>query len=60
MLNFLNKMAKEIDLESRFVVENPDKVHGNIAHHDPSKDPDTPPKPQYEPMRRKMNMKLHY
>ena len=57
----MNKMAKEIDLESPFVVENPDKLPGNIAHHeDPSKDPDTAPKPQYEPMRRKMNMKLYY
>lgn len=54
-------MTKEIDLDSPGVVENPDKMPGRIAHNDdPASDPDTAPKPQFEPMRRRMNMNLHF
>lgn len=60
-MNFLNKMAKEIDLGSPGVVENPDKLPGRIVDkHDPASDPDTAPKPQFEPMRRRMNLKLQF
>ena len=57
----MNKMAKEIDLGSPGVVENPDKLPGRIVDkHDPASDPDTAPKPQFEPMRRRMNLKLQF
>lgn len=50
-------MAKEIDLESPFVVEKPDQLPGHIAnHYDLTKDPDTAPKPAFDAMRRKMNL----
>lgn len=52
-------MAKDIDLSSPFVVENPDLLPGHIANHsDPTKDPDTAPKPEFNPMRRRMNMNI--
>ncbi|EAW08659.1 putative hydrolase, alpha/beta fold family [Aspergillus clavatus NRRL 1] len=52
---FLNTMAKEIDLATPFVVEHPEKLPGQIANHfDPSKDPDMAPKPDFNPMRRKL------
>ncbi|OJJ81936.1 putative hydrolase, alpha/beta fold family [Aspergillus glaucus CBS 516.65] len=57
--NFFNKMAKEIDLSSPCVVENPDLLPGHIANHsDPTKDPDTAPKPEFNPMRRRMDMNI--
>ena len=57
MDDFFNKMAKEIDLESPFVVEKPDQLPGHIAnHYDSTKDPDTAPKPGFDAMRRKMNL----
>ncbi|OJJ43780.1 hypothetical protein ASPZODRAFT_73265 [Penicilliopsis zonata CBS 506.65] len=57
--NFLNKMAKEIDLTSSFVVEDPDKLPGKIASHPgPGKDADISPKPDFNPMRRKLAMPM--
>lgn len=53
-------MAKEIDLNSPFTVEKPNLLPGYIPHHDdPNKDPDTAPKPEFNSMRRKMDMKLY-
>lgn len=52
-------MAKEIDLETPFVVEKPDELPGHIAsHREPGKDPDTAPKPEFDPMRRKIALKM--
>ncbi|KAG2418762.1 hypothetical protein HFD88_001863 [Aspergillus terreus] len=57
--NFLNLMAKDIDLDTPFVVENPERLPGHIPNHaDPSKEPDTAPKPDFNPIRRKLDMKL--
>lgn len=57
--SFLNKMAKEIDPTIPGVVEHPDRLPGNIAHHnDPNKDPDLAPKPQFHPMQRKLALPL--
>lgn len=56
--NFLNKMAQEIDLGIPGVVEHPERLPGHIASHpNPSKDPDLAPKPDFNPMRRKLAMK---
>lgn len=58
MNNFFSKMAKEIDLASPITVEKPDLLPGHIANHgDSTKDADTAPKPEFNPMRRKMDMK---
>ncbi|KAJ5092329.1 AB-hydrolase YheT, partial [Penicillium alfredii] len=55
--NFLNKMAKEIDTQTPGVVENPEKLPGQIAKHPGlDKDPDLAPKPDFNPMRRKLAM----
>ena len=54
MTNYLKAFAKEIDLTTPFIVENPDIVPGKIAHHEDGKDPDTAPKPDFNPMRRKL------
>lgn len=52
-------MAKDIDLDTPFVVENPERLPGHIPNHpDPSKEPDTAPKPDFNPIRRKLDMKL--
>ncbi|KAJ5338866.1 AB-hydrolase YheT [Penicillium brevicompactum] len=57
--SFLNKMAREIDTTIPGVVEHPERLPGNIAHHDdPSKDPDLAPKPQFHPMQRKLALPL--
>ncbi|CAG8165466.1 unnamed protein product [Penicillium salamii] len=57
--SFLNKMAKEIDPTIPGVVEHPERLPGNIAHHnDPNKDPDLAPKPQFHPMQRKLALPL--
>ncbi|KAJ6151074.1 hypothetical protein N7470_007668 [Penicillium chermesinum] len=57
--NFLNKMAKEIDTDIPGVVEHPERLPGNIAHHSgPGKDSDKAPKPDYNPMRRKLDIGL--
>jgi hypothetical protein len=57
--NFLNKMAREIDVTIPGVVEHPEKLPGHIAHHDnPNKDPDLAPKPQFHPMQRKLALPL--
>jgi hypothetical protein len=57
--NFLNAMAKEIDLGTPFIVEHPEKLPGHIANHfDLNKDADTAPKPDFDPMRRKLAMKM--
>ncbi|KAJ5180288.1 hypothetical protein N7492_003498 [Penicillium capsulatum] len=57
--NFLNKMAKEIDPQIPGVVEHPEKLPGQIANHPgPDKDPDTAPKPKFNPVHRKLDMKL--
>lgn len=59
MTNFLNKMAKEVDLQKPFVVEKPDELPGHIAnHYEPGRDPDTAPKPEFDPMRRKLALKM--
>ncbi|CAG7929512.1 unnamed protein product [Penicillium olsonii] len=59
VINYLNKMAKEIDTTVPGVVENPERLPGNIAHHDdPNKDPDLAPKPQFHPMQRKLALPL--
>lgn len=55
----MNLMAKDIDLDTPFVVENPERLPGHIPNHaDPSKEPDTAPKPDFNPIRRKLDMKL--
>lgn len=57
--NFLNKMAREIDTEIPGVVEYPEKLPGHIASHaGVNKDPDMAPKPEFNPMRRKLDLKL--
>ena len=57
--NFLNKMAREIDISIPGVVEHPEKLPGRIAHHDGlGKDLDLAPKPEFNPVRRKLDMKL--
>jgi hypothetical protein len=57
--NFLNKMAKEVDLKTPFVVEKPDELPGHIAsHREPEKDLDTAPKPEFNAMRRKMALTM--
>ncbi|KAH1909762.1 hypothetical protein KXV57_000833 [Aspergillus fumigatus] len=57
--NFLNAMAKEIDLETPFIVEHPEKLPGHLANHfDLNKDADTAPKPDFDPMRRKLATKM--
>ncbi|PWY83007.1 AB-hydrolase YheT [Aspergillus heteromorphus CBS 117.55] len=57
--NFLNIMAKEVDLSVPFTVEDPEKIPGGIAHHyGPGKDLDTAPKPEYNPIRRKLALQV--
>ncbi|KAJ6024574.1 hypothetical protein N7540_005371 [Penicillium herquei] len=57
--NWLNTMAKDIDHQIPGVVENPDKLPGQIAHHSGmDKDADLAPKPDFAPTRRKLNMNL--
>ncbi|KAJ5752274.1 hypothetical protein N7520_009191 [Penicillium odoratum] len=57
--NFLNKMAKEIDHQIPGVVENPEKLPGLIASHPgPGKDADLAPKPDYNVLRRRLDMKM--
>jgi hypothetical protein len=57
--NFLNKMAREIDTTIPGVVEHPEKLPGHIAHHNGAgKDLDLAPKPEFNPVRRKLDMKL--
>lgn len=57
--NFLNKMAREIDIEIPGVVEHPEKLPGQIASHDnEGKIPDLAPKPDWNPVRRRLDMKL--
>lgn len=59
MTNFLNKMAREIDTEIPGVVEHPEKLPGQIASHaGVDKDPDMAPKPEFNPVRRKLDLKL--
>ncbi|KAJ5570273.1 uncharacterized protein N7459_009703 [Penicillium hispanicum] len=56
---FLNKMAEEIDTHIPGVVEYPEKLPGQIASHaDLGKDADLAPKPDFNPLHRKLNMKL--
>ncbi|KAJ5203983.1 AB-hydrolase YheT [Penicillium cinerascens] len=57
--NFLNKMAREIDTQIPGVVEHPEKLPGRIAHHAGlDKDPDVAPKPVFNPVHRRLDMKL--
>lgn len=52
-------MAKEIDTQIPGVVEYPEKLPGQIANHPGlDKDPDTAPRPEFNPVRRKLDMKL--
>lgn len=52
-------MAREINTSIPGVVEHPERLPGNIAHHDdPSKDPDLAPKPQFYAMKRKLSLPL--
>ncbi|KAB8070823.1 Alpha/Beta hydrolase protein [Aspergillus leporis] len=53
--NFLNTMAKEVDLETPFEVETPEKTPGHIANL--ASNLDTAPKPDFNPMRRKLDLK---
>lgn len=51
-------MAKEIDLSTPFVPQN-DILPGRLSSHsETAKDPDTAPKPDFNPMRRKLGMPL--
>ncbi|PYH98863.1 AB-hydrolase YheT [Aspergillus ellipticus CBS 707.79] len=55
VMNFLNIMAKEVDLSVPFEVEDSERLPGKIAHHEgPNKDLDTAPKPEFNPIRRKL------
>ncbi|KAI9934105.1 hypothetical protein ASPWEDRAFT_105427 [Aspergillus wentii DTO 134E9] len=57
VLNFLNKMAKEVDINAPVIVDHPEKLPGNIANHfGPGKDFDTAPKPEFNPVRRRLAM----
>ncbi|PLB49477.1 AB-hydrolase YheT [Aspergillus steynii IBT 23096] len=57
--NFLNLMAKEVDHETPFVVQNPENVPGHIqSHPGPGKDLDTAPKPHFNPVHRKLGLNL--
>ncbi|KAJ5279968.1 hypothetical protein N7478_005340 [Penicillium angulare] len=57
--NFLNTMAKEIDTKIPGVVEHLDKLPGQVAYHPGmDKDADVAPKPEFGPVRRKLDMKL--
>ncbi|KAF3403485.1 putative esterase [Penicillium rolfsii] len=57
--NFLNKMAREIDMSIPGVVEHPEKLPGYIASHPGlDKAPDMAPKPEFHPVNRKLDMKL--
>ncbi|KAJ5902511.1 hypothetical protein N7495_003039 [Penicillium taxi] len=59
VISFLNKMAKEIDTSIPPVVEHPDKMPGQVASHPgPGKDLDLAPKPDYHPLRRRLDLKL--
>ena len=52
-------MAKEIDLQIPGVVEHPEKLPGQVASHNGfGKDQDLAPKPDFNPMRRKLDMHL--
>lgn len=52
-------MAKEIDHETPFVVQNPENVPGHIeSHRGPGKDVDTAPKPNFNPVHRKLGLNL--
>jgi hypothetical protein len=48
-------MAKEVDLETPFEVETPEKTPGHIANL--ASNLDTAPKPDFNPMRRKLDLK---
>ncbi|CAK42236.1 putative esterase YMR210W [Aspergillus awamori] len=57
--NFLNLMAKEVDLSVPFKVEDPEKIPGHLAHHTgPEKDADTAPKPKFIPAQRKLDLQI--
>ena len=52
-------MATEIDTSIPGVVEHPEKLPGSIPTHAASgTEPDNAPKPEFNPMRRKLDMKL--
>ncbi|RAQ53038.1 alpha/beta hydrolase domain containing protein 1 [Aspergillus flavus] len=51
--NFFNLMAKDVDLEAPFLVENPDKAPGHVANN--TSNLDVTPKPDFNPMRRKLD-----
>ncbi|PKY06849.1 AB-hydrolase YheT [Aspergillus campestris IBT 28561] len=56
--NFLNKMA-EVDWETPLKIQDPEKVPCHIASHEgPNKDADVAPKPDFAPMRRKLNLRI--
>ncbi|KAJ9237562.1 hypothetical protein DTO169E5_5148 [Paecilomyces variotii] len=56
---FLNKMAFEVDLDAPLVVQNPEIIPGRISSQKgPNKDPDTAPRPDFDPMRRKLAMNM--
>lgn len=55
----MNKMAEEIDTHIPGVVEYPEKLPGQIASHvGLGKDADLAPKPDFNPVRRKLDLKL--
>ena len=47
-------MAKEVDLKTPYLVENPEKAPGHAAHH--NSNVDVTPKPDFNPMRRKLDL----
>ena len=52
-------MALEIDTNIPGIVEHPDKLPGEIASHaGTGKDTDSTPKPDFNPIHRKLDMKL--
>lgn len=52
-------MAKEIDLETPFEVEDPETLPGHIpSDADPNSHPDTVPRPNFHPIRRKLDIKF--
>lgn len=55
----MNKMAFEVDLDAPLVVQNPEIIPGRISSQKgPNKDPDTAPRPDFDPMRRKLAMNM--
>ena len=49
----------EVDWETPLKIQNPEKFPCHIASHEgPGKDADVSPKPDFAPMRRKLNLRI--